>query len=94
MEIVPGSYEDEAGSELTVKKDGTVTYKTEVSGKINGSPMSAKLTFHGEVSGQGFVFDKVTYMGIDLTAIAAANGLTDASPWQTAAWQMYLAQMK
>lgn len=89
VEILPGSYTDEQDNELTIKNDGSVTYKTEVSGKINGSPMSARLTFHGEISGQGFVFDKVTYMGIDLTAIAAANGITDASPWQDAAWQLY-----
>lgn len=89
--IVPGSYEGADGSELTIKKDQTVTYKTEVSGKINGNPMSANLTFHGQVQGEGFVFDKVTYLGIDLTAIAAANGITDASAWEQAAWQLYLA---
>jgi len=89
--IVPGSYEGADGSELTVKKDQSVTYKTEVSGKINGNPMSADLTFHGQVQGEGFVFDKVTYLGIDLTAIAAANGITDASAWEQAAWQLYLA---
>lgn len=89
--IVPGSYEGADGSELTVKKDQSVTYKTEVSGKINGNPMSANLTFHGQVQGEGFVFDKVTYLGIDLTAIAAANGITDASAWEQAAWQLYLA---
>lgn len=89
--IVPGSYEGADGSELTIKKDHTVTYKTEVSGKINGNPMSADLTFHGQVQGEGFVFDKVTYLGIDLTAIAAANGITDASAWEQAAWQLYLA---
>ena len=89
--IVPGRYEGADGSELTVKKDQSVTYKTEVSGKINGNPMSANLTFHGQVQGEGFVFDKVTYLGIDLTAIAAANGITDASAWEQAAWQLYLA---
>lgn len=89
---VPGTYTGEDGSELVVEADGTVKYTTEVSGKINGSPMAADLTFHGAVEGDGFLFDKVTYKGIDLTAIAAANGITDASPWQEAARQLYLAQ--
>lgn len=86
-----GVYEGVDGSVLTVSADGTATFVTEVSGKVNGKAMSADLTFHGVWENGGFSFDKVTYGAIDLTAIAAAAGYTDASAWETTAALIYAA---
>ena len=85
----PGTYEGADGSVLTVEADGTCTLVTEVSGKVNGKSMSADLTFHGTVEAGTFAFDKVTYGRLDLTAIAAAAGYTDASPWEAVAEILY-----
>lgn len=85
----PGTYEGADGSVLTVNADGTCTYVTQVSGKINGKAMSASLTFHGVFEAGEFSFDKVTYGALDLTAIAAAAGYTDAAPWEAAAAIVY-----
>lgn len=90
-ELRPGTYEGVDGSILTVNADGTCTLVTEVSGKINGKAMSADLTFHGTVEKGEFSFDKVTYGAIDLTAIAAAAGYSDAAPWETTAELIYAA---
>lgn len=88
--VRPGTYTGNDGSVLTVKSDGTCTYETEVSGKINGKAMSAALVFHGVVGEDGtFSFDKVMYGALDLTALAAAAGYTDASPWEAAAAIIY-----
>lgn len=87
-----GTYESADGSVLTVKADGSVSYKTEVSGKINGTAMSAMLTFSGTMGENGFSFTKVAYGVIDLTETARANGLDDASHWENEAWALYLAQ--
>lgn len=87
----PGTYEGADGSTLVVNADGTCTLETEVSGKINGKAMSAMLTFHGVVEEGAFSFDKVTYGTIDLTAIAAAAGYTDAAAWETTAALIYAA---
>ena len=85
----PGTYEGVDGSVLTVEADGTCTFVTGVSGKINGKAMSADLTFHGTVENGVFSFDKVTYGAIDLTAIAAAAGYSDAAPWEASAAIIY-----
>lgn len=85
----PGTYEGVDGSVLTVEADGTCTFVTEVSGKINGKAMSADLTFHGTVENGVFSFDKVTYGAIDLTAIAAAAGYSNAAPWEASAAIIY-----
>ncbi len=85
----PGTYEGADGSVLTVNRDGTCTFVTQVSGKINGKAMSADLTFHGVVEAGEFAFDKVTYGAIDLTGIAAAAGYTDAAPWEACAAIIY-----
>lgn len=90
-ELRPGTYEGVDGSTLVVNADGTCTLETEVSGKINGKAMSARLTFHGVVENGQFSFDKVTYGAIDLTAIAAAAGYTDAAAWETTAALIYAA---
>lgn len=87
-----GTYESADGSVLTVKADGSVSYKTEVSGKINGAAMSAMLTFSGDMTENGITFTKVAYGVIDLTETARANGLDDASHWENEAWALYLAQ--
>jgi len=94
VEIRAGTYKDADGSELTVKKDGTVSYKTEVSGTVNGSPMSGMLTFSGTVEDGEFSFTKVSYGPIDLTEVAKANGLGDPTPWENAAMALYKAQVK
>lgn len=93
-EIKAGTYKDAAGSELTVKKNGEVSYKTEVSGTVNGKPMSGMLTFSGTVENGAFSFVKVSYGILDLTEIAKANGLDDPTPWQDAAMALYKAQTK
>lgn len=88
-DLRPGTYVGSDGSVLTVNEDGTCTYEAEVSGKINGKAMSAVLVFHGVRENGGFSFDKVTYGALDLTALAAAAGYSDASPWETAAGVLY-----
>lgn len=88
-DLRPGTYVGSDGSVLTVNEDATCTYETTVSGKINGKSMSASLVFHGVYENGGFSFDKVTYGALDLTALAAAAGYTDASPWETAAGIIY-----
>lgn len=88
--VRPGTYTGSDGSILIVEEDGACTYETEVSGKINGKAMSAALVFHGVVGEDGvFSFDKVMYGALDLTALAAAAGYTDASPWEAAAAIIY-----
>lgn len=94
VEIKAGTYKDAAGSELTIKKNGEVSYKTEVSGTVNGKPMSGMLTFSGTVEDGAFSFVKVSYGILDLTDIAKANGLGDPTPWQNAAMALYKAQAK
>ena len=93
-EIKAGTYQDAAGSELTIKKNGEVSYKTEVSGTVNGKPMSGMLTFSGTVEDGAFSFVKVSYGILDLTDIAKANGLGDPTPWQNAAMALYKSQAK
>ena len=91
--VLAGEYTGADGSVLTIKEDFTVTYKTAVSGTVNGVAMSGTLTFHGTVDQNAdFSFTKVTYMGLDLTKIAADSGYDDASPWQNAAKELYLSQ--
>ena len=85
-----GTYEAADGSVLTVKSNGSVSYKTQVSGTVNGAAMSAMLTFSGTMEDGGFTFTKVGYGLLDLTATAHANGLDDASQWEDAAWALYL----
>lgn len=85
-----GTYEATDGSVLTVKSNGSVSYKTQVSGTVNGAAMSAMLTFSGTMEDGGFMFTKVSYGLLDLTATAHANGLDDASQWEDAAWALYL----
>ena len=87
--LIPGRYEGSDGSVLQVEEDGSCTYETTVSGKVNGKAMSGRLTFHGKVDGGVFSFDKVTFFGLDLTDTAAALGYTDASDWEQAAGIIY-----
>lgn len=88
-DLRPGVYVGSNGSTLTVEEDGSCTYETEVSGKLNGKAMTAVLVFHGAYENGGFSFDKVTYGALDLTTLAAAAGYTDASPWEAAAAALY-----
>lgn len=88
-DLRPGTYVGSDGSILIVNEDATATYETEVSGKINGKAMTASLVFHGVYENGAFSFDKVTYGALDLTALAAAAGYTDAAPWETAAGIIY-----
>ena len=90
---VPGVYESEDGSVLTVKEDGTATYETEVSGTVNGNAMSGRLTFHGTLEDGVFSFTKVTFFGLDLTKIAADAGYADASLWEGEAAELYAAAL-
>lgn len=84
----PGEYVGSDGSVLTVYADGTCTYEADLSGTVNGTPMSGRLTFHGVVEGGAFTFTKVTYFGLDLTEAAKSSGY-DASYWEQAAAILY-----
>lgn len=90
--IRAGTYTATDGSELTVKRDGSVSYDTEVSGTINGTAMSAVLTFTGDMTADGITFTAVHYGFLDLTEIARSNGIDDATRWENDAWALYLAQ--
>ena len=53
--------------------------------------MAADVTFYGTVNRAGeFSFSKITYLGVDITALAARHGYTDASPWENVARKLYL----
>ena len=93
LPLVPGTYESEDGSVLRVKKDGTCTYTTLVSGKINGKPASGRLTFHGAIDGGKITFTRVTYLFMDLTETAASLGLT-GEYWEAEAEALYAAALK
>ena len=93
LPLVPGEYESGDGAVLTVKEDGSCTYETEVSGVVNGSAMSGRLTFHGTLEDGAFSFTKVTFYGMDLTAIAASAGYTDGSLWEEEAAALYAAAL-
>lgn len=84
-----GTYQGEDGSVLTVKEDGTCTYKTELSGTINGQAMTGTVTFHGTVENGVFTFTKITYMGMDITSMATSAGYSDATYWEEAAASLY-----
>ena len=86
---VPGKYESEDGSVLTVGSDGVCTYETVVSGTVNGRAMSGRLTFHGTVENGAFSFTKVTFFGLDLTEIAKNAGYADAAAWEEEAAALY-----
>ena len=85
----PGEYVGSDGSVLNVGSDGSCTYETELSGTVNGQRMKGRVTFHGTVEDGVFTFTKITYFGLDLTAIAKAAGYGDASYWETAAAIIY-----
>ena len=90
QEIKPGTYQGEEDRVVTVKKDGTATYKTTLSGTVNGMAMTGKVTFSGTVDAQGFHFTKVSYLGMDITSMAAQAGYTDAIVWELEALEIYL----
>jgi hypothetical protein len=57
---------------------------------MNEVPMTADVIFYGTVDNSGnFFFHKITYLGMDITAIAARHGFTDATPWEKAARALY-----
>jgi hypothetical protein len=74
---------------LTVQADGTCTYETTLSGTVNGKAMSGRITFHGTVEDGQFSFTKVTYLGLDVTAVAKNSGYDDATYWEQAAAIIY-----
>lgn len=85
----PGEYVGSDGSVLNVSSDGSCTYETELSGTVNGQRMKGRVTFHGTVEDGEFSFTKITYFGLDLTAIAKAAGYGDADYWEAAAAIIY-----
>lgn len=85
----PGTYTGTDGSVLKVNADGTCTYETELSGTVNGRPMTGRVTFHGTAQDGAFSFTRVTYFGLDLTEMARAAGYADAGPWEAAAAALY-----
>ncbi len=84
-----GVYTDGSGSVLTVREDGTCTYTADVVIPQNGREKTYSVTFHGTVEDGAFTFTKVTYYGMDITALAAQAGYDDASPWEEAAAELY-----
>lgn len=85
----PGTYTDADGSVLKVSEDGTCTYDTVISGAINGEAMTGTVTFHGTVEDGKISFTKITYFGLDITALAAAAGYSDPAYWEAAAQSIY-----
>ena len=85
----PGKYKGGDGSVLTVKDDGSCTYKTSIEITVNGQRMADTVTFHGSVSDGTFSFDKVTYYGMDITDMAREAGYEDASQWEAQAAALY-----
>ncbi len=88
-ELRPGRYTGPDGSVLNVTEDGACTYETLVSGTIDGQEMSGPIVFHGTVEDGRISFVKVTYYGLDITALAAAAGYDDPSAWEAAAESIY-----
>jgi len=69
-----------------------VSYKTKLTGTLNGRPMTADVTFYGTVDSTGdFSFSKITYLGVDITELAARHGYTNPGPWENVAQQLYRA---
>ena len=87
--LVPGTYEGENESVLTVEEDGSCAYETLVSGTIGEAPVSAWLTFRGTLENGEITFDSVWFGDIDLTQVALSAGLEDASGWEAAAELLY-----
>ena len=93
LPLVPGTYEAEDGSVLTVGADGSAAYETLVSGTVNGRPMSGRLTFTGRLENGAFTFDRVRFFMLDLTDAAASLGYTSAAHWEEAAEALYRASL-
>ena len=85
----PGKYKGGDGSVLTVKDDGSCTFKTRIEVTVNGEKMADTVTFHGPVSDGSFTFTKVTYYGMDITDMARDAGYADASQWEAQAAALY-----
>ena len=88
----PGTYTGDAGSVLTVNEDGTCTFETVLSGIVDGTELEGAVIFHGTVENGQFSFTKVTYYGLDITALAAQAGYDDAGEWETEAGELYAAK--
>lgn len=87
--VRPGEYIGSDGSVLHVAEDGTCTYDTTLSGTINGDAMTSEVTFHGTVENGEISFTKITYFGLDITALAAMAGYDDSTYWETVAEIIY-----
>lgn len=81
----PGRFTGSDGSVLTVAEDGACTYETVVSGTVNGEEASGPVVFHGTAENGRITFVKITYYGLDITALAAAAGYSDLTAWEAAA---------
>ena len=93
LPLVPGTYESGDGAVLKIAEDGTCTFATQASGVVDGREMSGRLTFRGVYAEGRFSFDRVTYLGIDITDEAAAAGYTDGSQWEQEALSLYAASL-
>ena len=85
----PGTYTNDAGGVLTVAEDGSCTYETTLPGLINGEELEGNVIFHGTVEDGKIAFTKVTYYGLDITALAAQAGYEDDTLWETEATAIY-----
>lgn len=88
-ELRPGTYVGADDSVLTVAEDGTCTYETMIAEPEDGAPLDGPVTFHGTVDNGVISFEKVTYYGLDITALAAQAGYDDGSYWENEAIAIY-----
>ena len=76
----------EDGCVLAVHEDGTCVYK--VPAEPYGGDPKGELVFEGTVADGAFTFTRVSYFGIDITALAQQAGL-DAAHWEADAAALY-----
>ena len=74
------------GCVLAVREDGTCTYK--VPAEPYGGDPKGEIVFEGTVEDGDFTFTRVSYFGIDITALAQQEGL-DAAHWEAEAAALY-----
>ena len=70
----------------TLSQDGTCTYK--VPAEPYGGDPKGEIVFEGTVADGTFTFTRVSYFGIDITALAQQAGL-DAAHWEADAAALY-----
>ncbi len=80
------AYRGEDGSVLTVRADGTCVYAVPA-GPLGGDE-NGQLIFEGTVTDGAVTFTRLSYFGMDITALAQQAGL-DAAHWEADAAALY-----